>query len=230
MNYLQLVQRLKVESGRSGAVPDTLSGLTVNDQRLANWVADQWLEIQRRRRDWNWMRKTVTGPLQDGVGVYGSQDIDGGADPQSRWCVQTDDYTITITPAAGGPPRELTMLNYEQFQRLYLIAPPAASVPLYWSQSLAGKLLLGPVPEVGADWVIAADFFKRPTLLVGEDDEPDMPEEFHILIMWRALLELAGMDAAPEVEARARRNVQTLWADLVATQTPKLTLSTKPLL
>ena len=63
MNYIQLIQRLKRESGRSGAAPASVATLTGDDLLLGDWIADAWREVQRRRMDWGWMRNTVSGLL-----------------------------------------------------------------------------------------------------------------------------------------------------------------------
>ena len=42
--------------------------------------------------------------------------------------------------------------------------------------------------------------------MAADADTPDMPSEFHLLLVWRALQEVAKFDAAPEVLARAEKN------------------------
>ena len=62
MNYLQLVNRTRVECGVSGASTPlvTAQALTGESARIANWVNSAWVDIQTSREDWQWLRQ----PLQ----------------------------------------------------------------------------------------------------------------------------------------------------------------------
>lgn len=229
MNRLQLVRRLKVESGRSGTPPASIAVLSGDDIRLDYWIADAWLEVQRRRMDWAWMRKTVTGPLAIGVGVYAASALNVLVLDFGRWQLDTGDYTVRLyNSATPGPPRDLAWLPYEEFQERYLTQTVANGAPVHWSVAPDKRLLLGPKPNVST-YTISADYWAKPTAMVLDTDEPGMPEQFHMLLVWRALVEVAGFDAAPEVEARARRNLRTAWADLLDDQAPRIQLADRAL-
>lgn len=303
MNYLDLVRRLKREAARSGGAPGGIETLSGDDRLLGDWIADAWREIQRRRMDWAWMRKTVTGVLVESQQAYSAeQDLDfvriaftagssayaagdslvqgavsatvtrvilesgdwgtsdaageliivpvsgafvaGAAlgdgactlagpavslDPFGRWQVQTEQYTVrcylTATPESPWP---LAWLEYEEFQRRFIAGSEADGQPRYWSVSPTKQLLIAPAPD-SADYSLSADYWAKPTELRLDDDEPGMPEQFHMLIVWRALLEVASFDAAPEVETRAMRNLKTIWTDLIEDQAPRIQLSDVPL-
>jgi len=224
VNYLQLVQRLKSEAGRSGAAPTTLVGLASGDQRLANWVADAWLEVQRRRQDWDWMRKTITGPLIIEQLAYRADEIDAEAELVARWMPETDDYTVRVQGPGAERPGDLCQLDYEDFQARYIARTATPGAPQYWAEGLDKKLLVGPAPDIDG-YILSADYMARPTALTADDSIPGMPEEFHMLLVWRALVEVGGFDGAPEVEARGRKNTRMAWIDLLDSQAPRLQLT-----
>lgn len=303
MNYLDLVRRLKREAGRSGGPPGGIETLAGDDQLLGDWIADAWREIQRKRMDWAWMRKTVTGVLVESQQAYSAeQDLDfvriaftagsseyvageslvqgattatvvrviltsggwgtsdaageliiipgsgvfvagaalgGGActlsgpavslDPFGRWQAQTEQYTVRCYMTADPSTYwSLDWLEYEEFQRRFIATQVPDGQPRWWSVSPTKQLLIAPAPD-SADYSVRADYWARPTELVVDDDEPAMPEQFHMLIVWRALLEVASFDAAPEVETRAVRNLKTIWTDLIEDQAPRIQLSDVPL-
>lgn len=229
MNRLQLVQRLKRESGRSGTPPASIGVLAGDDILLDAWLGDAWLEVQRKRMDWAWMRKTVTGALDIGVGVYAASDLDPLVLDFGRWQGFTGDYTVRLYDAAApGVPRHLHWIPYEVFQARFLVGTVSDATPEFWSVAPDKRLLLGPKPAA-AGLTVQADYWAKPTALVADADAPGMPEQFHMLLVWRALLEVAGFDAAPEVEARARRNLRMAWADLLDDQAPRITLDETPL-
>ena len=80
MNYLQLVNRARVECGVSGAsnALTTVQNATGESARMANWINSAWVDIQTAKEDWQWLRtsiefNTVTQqqfytPTQAGVG------------------------------------------------------------------------------------------------------------------------------------------------------------------
>lgn len=227
MNYLQLVQRLKRESARSGGPPAGIGVLSGDDINLGNWIADAWREVQRKRMDWAWMRKTIAGPLSLGVLAYPATTIDALATNLASWQDPSDDYTVRAY-AVAGKPINLTWLPYERFQALFLVETRPNGSPLYWSVAPNKSLLIGPAPDT-AGYTVSADYRAKPTELVADADTPDMPEQFHMLLVWRGLLEVAGFDAAPEVEARARRNMRVAWSDLLDDQAPRIQLTSEPL-
>ena len=228
MNYLTLVQRLKRESARSGSVPASLIGLAGDDLLLATWIADAWLEVQRKRINWDWMRKSVSGPLVIGQQGYTLAQLDVAAPALARWQAAGYDYWPAIY-RAGVPavPYRLIYLGYEQFRDEYIVRPDIQSQPTFWTIAPDKRILLSPRPD--AVYTLKADYWAAPTALALDTDEPDMPEQHHLLLVWRALQELAGFDAAPEVDARANRNLRMAWADLHADQAPQMQLGYAPL-
>lgn len=229
MNYIQLIQRLKRESGRSGGSPAGVAVLAGDDINLGNWIADAWREVQRKRMDWAWMRKTVTAMLVNGTTGYSLADLDVDATPLARWQGQTEYYAPSVrNTAAGGQPWPLRWMPYEKFQAIYLLGTSTPGAPQAWSEGPDKKILIGPAPNTD-DYELTADYWAAPTELALDDDTPDMPEQFHMLLVWRALLEVAGFDAAPEVEVRARRNLRMAWADLIDDQAPRVQLDDEPL-
>lgn len=229
MNRLQLVQRLKRERGAGGTAPASIAVLAGEDLMLDDWLADAWLEVQRKRMDWAWMRKTVTGTLTVGVGVYAASALNVLVLDFGRWQVQTDDYTVrAYSPTAPAVPLDLTWLPYETFHARFLVSTVVNSSPAYWGVAPDGRLLLGPKPAT-AGMTVTADYWAKPTALAADIDEPGMPSQFHMLLVWRALVEVASFDAAPEVEARARRNLRSAWVDLLDHQAPRVSLDQTPL-
>ena len=229
MNYIQLIQRLKRESGRSGTVPASVAVLAGDDLNLGAWVADAWRDVQRRRADWAWMRKTVIGPLPNASGAYAATDIDPLATDLARWQDSTRWYAVRcFATATPGQVWDLLWLPYEQFQALFMVAQPAPGAPQYWSVAPDNRLLLGPAPTL-ATYSVRADYWARPSELALDADTPGMPAQFHMLLVWRALLEVAGFDAAPEVEVRAKRNLRMAWSDLLDDQAPRMQLTDEPL-
>ena len=202
MNYLQLVQRLHRESGRSTAAPTTVVNANERHARLFDWVADAWRNLQIER-EWRWMRTTLDVALTVGQQTYTGAGL--GADRFRRWRMDDDTYNPWLY--VDGSPNTLWPLQYTQldeFRELYVYRTWGATTPVAWTFDEANQLIVGPQPALA--YKLRMEFWKSPTELAADVDAPDMPEEFHLLLMWRALQEVAKFDAAPEVLARAEKN------------------------
>ena len=70
MNFLQIVNRVRQNVGLSGADLTTVTGLTGESARLANWVNESWLDMQAMRRDWQWLRNSIAFPTVAGQAAY----------------------------------------------------------------------------------------------------------------------------------------------------------------
>ena len=70
MNFLQLVQRTKRESGLQGSDPATIAAAIVDNRRVVDWVEDSLRDIETMPREWRWMRIAMLGTATVGVSSY----------------------------------------------------------------------------------------------------------------------------------------------------------------
>lgn len=219
MNYLQLVQRLKREAGRSGTVMATLAGLDAEDQRLADAVAEAWLELQRRPHGWTWMRKELTGTLVAAQSVYTAVQLNGAATDLGRWLPPaTEGYQVMAMVSGGSGPWVLHFLPWEEYRRRFVLTPNAAAPPVFYSIAPDDKFCVGPTPT--ATTTLYATYYRTPTTLTVDANTPDIGTEYHLILMWRALMEIGSFDAATEVYSRAAANFTNLDSDLRARYGP----------
>lgn len=214
MNYLQLVQRLHRESGRSTAAPSSVVGANERHARLFDWVADAWRNLQIER-EWRWMRSTLDVALTAGQQTYTGAGL--GADRFRRW--RRDDDTYSPWLYIDGAPNSLWPLQFTQldeFRSVYVYRTWGESTPVAWTFDEANQLLVAPKPALA--YKLRAEYWKAPVELAADADEPDMPEEFHLLLVWRALQDVAMFDAAPEVLAKAQANAGELRVRLLYDQ------------
>jgi len=200
MNYLALLQRLHSETLRSTAAPVGVTGLSDRNTRLVNALADAWLEVQSER-DWRWMRATTDAALTIDLQTYAGADL-GIVSRFGRWRAEDDTYCPTLY--INGAPNslwQLTQWGLDDFRQLFIYRTQGSSTPVAFSIDEADRLLLGPAPV--AAYRLRAEYWLAPMTLVDATDVPDMPERFHMLLVWRALMDIARSDAAPELLSRA---------------------------
>ena len=76
-----------------------------------------------------------------------------------------------------------------------------------------------------AGYTITGDYFKVASELAATTDIPALPTQFHMAIVYRAILKYAGFEAAPEAKQEAKENYGPLIAALSADQLPEMMLA-----
>lgn len=224
MNLLALTQRLWSESGRLGPGPSAITTTLQGDQlRAANRIRDAWRDLQMdSSKQWKWMRRTVTKPLtalQDTYTAAGWSITDFW-----RWWPETTWYMPEIVDAASNGNRiaRLNWAPYEEFRELHQTQVGHKGLPVDWAIKPDKSLLVGPAPDQA--WHIRLDYITKPTELVAGTDEPNMPEEFHLLLVWMALEQMAATDENAPEKVRATQNRRNLKALLMDDQAENVTL------
>jgi hypothetical protein len=225
VNLLDMASRLKRESGRSGDPITTLTGLGQSDQRLVDWIRTAWEQIQADVL-WSWTRKSATGDILAGVHTYLPSAI-GTASDCREWWPEQDDYKPIVGPVVDPTSKyELSYLGYDWVRRALKIEGQTGA-PQYWAIGPQNEIVLYPIP-VG-DWTIDIDYRAANTTLPDGTSTPNLPLDFHMALVWRALMEVASFDAAPEVYARAKTNFEELYSALRAMCAPRYRLTARPL-
>lgn len=221
MTFLQLVQRLKRECGVSGSDPATLQGaLPAEITRLANWASEAWMEIQRERTDWFFLRQPVSftataaagrsyTPTQVGMPLLASYKLD----------------SFRCYPSALGLSSQqiLLWMPYDGFRNLYLFGANALvqARPVLFSVDPQKNLVLGPAPN--EDCVVSGEAFLAPQPLVNDADAPTMPDQFHMLVVYKAMQYYGAYENAVEVYERGMAAYGPLLARLTIDQAPQIT-------
>lgn len=215
MNYLQLAQAVKRETGVAGSGPSSVSTPVLQESRLFTWVNWAARDITLQREDWRFRRGTAT--LASTTNQL-NLPTDFGLTNFASWKPATRFYKPSAYRVSDGASqeRELTWMDYDLFRKTFLIGAPAPGSVQYWSISPNEELLLGPAPD--SAHFIRADYVKDYVDMVADTDVPAIPTRFHMLIVWRALREYGGFDAATEVYQRASENYTAMWPQLVQSQ------------
>lgn len=227
MNFLQLAQAVKRESGLSGGGPSAYASATGDDLRIFNWVNWAARDIALAREDWRWRRGSATAAstttqANTAATAFGLTDF-------ASWKGENYVYKPSAYRISDGASteRKLVWMTYDQFRMTFMVGDQTPGVSTYWSISPSEEFLLGPAPD--SAHFIRADYVKDYTDLAADGDVPAMPARFHMLIVWRALLEYGGYDAASEVYQRAQQNYQLMWTSLVQNQLDTPTVAARSL-
>jgi hypothetical protein len=214
--FLQICQSIRQEAGISGTGPLSVVNQTGEYKRVVDWARSAWLDIQLADPTWRWMRGSFTFVTTPGQGAYTPAEA-GIASRFSHWMLEYTSLGLT-------PPNDdqlIQPLSYDEFRTIYLVGPQPASRPVCVTVAPDQRLLLGYTPNDA--YTVRGEYQKTPQMLALDTDVPEMPEQYHEAIVYRALMKYARYEAAPEVMQDAAYNYGRLMMVLRNHQMPMVT-------
>lgn len=186
MTYLQLLQQFHRDCGAAGTVPASVTGLTGEANRLAQWIIQADQLIQLKYVNWKFLRaeysvatvaSTATATKPAALKYWDFKTFfyiePGETDRYPFATIEYDKIKGTVIDTSEGPPwRAIVMPD--------------------------NSLKFEPVPD--AAYTIEADYYEKPTLLAANADISTIPEEFHQIIIGRALILYANFENAEEIK------------------------------
>lgn len=229
MNFLQLVNRAKREAQRSGGALASVSIASGDDLLLCDQVAEEWLALQRRPHGWKWMRREMTnGAIVAGQRDYTAVQLVPGITDFGRWYPAAVEGYFPQLVLASGATVFLKWMPWELFRARIELQTHQPTTPTFWSVDDTGKFYVGPTPNENG--TLKASYYAAATELLEDDDLPaGLPVEFHMILVWGALIQLASIDAASEVYTRALMNFENIDTDLRFQQAPTIYVKASPL-
>lgn len=184
------------------------------------------MDIQRKRSDWLFMRGsfTVNTVASDGIYAYGdcTDTTTSSAITAFRdW--HKDTLKIYLTSGGVGGEQSLSFLDYQVWYDVYNTGTQTDSFPQFFTIDYSKRIVLAPKPN--GIYTLSGEYQKRATELSGDSDTPELPEEYHEAIWYRALVKYARYYVAPEIYDDARENYNRLIGEMERTQLPELSMA-----
>lgn len=232
MTFLELVQAYREECGvsasTSGAQPSTVLNQTGEMLRLVNYLKRAWLSIQNSEDWWLWMAADFTVNTVADTGEYlptACTDVASTA-PISRFA-RWHRNTFRLYRQSEGVAGEQYLVHWPfgVFRDTYLFAGQRdqRNRPVVWTERPENRaILLADVPD--AVYVLGGRYQKGPQALAADDDVPELPEKFHMLLVYRAMQYYGKYEAAPEVLAQADEEYERMLNDLRREQLPEMSM------
>lgn len=208
LTYLELVQKVARET--SASEPSTTTGQTGESRRLVDWVNDAWLDIQNKHdTGWRWLRHgfTVNTAASDDTYTYSDCSDSTSASAITRFgqwrlndnCLRPKCY---LTSSGVGSEYWLNYLCWEDFCHIYKIGSQSTGSPAHITIDPQNQLVIGPTPD--AAYTITGEYYRSAQTLVADSDTPEMPEQFHNLIVWYAMEHYGYSEIAQEAIGKAK--------------------------
>lgn len=198
--FLELVQELVTELGIGGAnqgatVPTTVVGQTGQLWNAVNWIDKANNNLNIMFRDWQFLSAEYSEALTIGSTAV---PVHSGTEVVKQW--DRGSFWVDLTTNRAAP---LTFIEWEVFRAEQLpgAAPTSNSKPSIITQKRNGTLLVDAPCDLA--YVLTAEFYQRPVMLSAggspDSNVPDMPSEFHRLIICEAAIKYGNKEAALEV-------------------------------
>ena len=211
MNFLQLCQKLAEKGGVSGVGPTTVTGQQGEMRRIIGWINEAYTFIQELRPNWVWMRKSVSFATQEGQPLYTPQMC--GIDDLGNWKISSNDSSFRCYITSVGVRSEVFMghLSYDDWRDHYQYGNNrlVRGRPLYVTVAPNLSLGIGLIPD-GTGYTINGDYFHEPKQLTIDADIPTLPPQFHMLIVYKAMMFYGAYEGAQEVYQEGKNQFEIM--------------------
>lgn len=222
MNNLQLVQRLRRKCRVIGANPATIEGVTLNEElaRLIDWTNEAWVSIQNERADWRWMRKSAQFQTVAGQPSYTIAQI--GLTDFGNWDRETFRTYNTLAGKSGEI--QLDYIDYDTWRNQYQFSGfrDARTMPVQFTWLPDDSVGLGPTPTDG--YTVTGDYFAIATEMTKNIDVPGLPAQYHMAIVYRAMMFYGASEAASEVYNEGEAEYKKLMYQVRRRELPEITM------
>jgi hypothetical protein len=230
VTFLELCRAAANDSGTIAGVPSftTTVGATGRVAQLVEWIRQAWIDIQNERRDWLWMRKQFTAALTINKRDYTAAEL-GLTDLGSFWPDSRDEgRSMSLYDPATGQADEASIqqVGWGRYRSRYDFGSHDAQRPSEWAFANS-KLWLGPKPDKA--YVLRGEYRRKAQRLLLDGDTPEMPEDYHMLIVAEAIRLMARSDEAWPVITAQTDQYMRLRYPLVRDQTPEVSFAADPL-
>jgi hypothetical protein len=219
MNCLQLINRARQECGVTGPDLTAISNLSGQSLQFFNWINAAWVDIQTAHEDWQFMRQPFQFNTVPGQSRYTTAEAGVGA-TFGTW--KRNSFRASTVGENFGDEQLLNFMDWDTFRNLYQYANMrnTQSRPVVVTIVPGDDLAFGAIPDQA--YVIEGEYYRQPRSFALATDEPDIPNRFHLMIVYRAMMFYAGYEAASEVYQRGELEFKRLMNRLEIDQMPDI--------
>jgi hypothetical protein len=221
--YLQLVNQLAVKCGVTitGGQLTSLTGLVGEPARLAAWINEAWQNIQLAKPNWNFMRSTFSFTTTTGQPTY--TPVQAGISNYGWW--KMDSMRCYVTSVGVGNEMFLDEVDYDAWRDTYLFSTRRLTYSRPQSVAIGPDqtLNLGPLPDASG-YTILGEYYTGPVSLVNATDVPSMPTQYHLAIVYRAMMMYGAYESAPEAYNEGRDLYNAMFRRMARDLSPDMQL------
>jgi len=223
VTFLDLVKRLAQESGT--ADPDEITvvaSLTGHERDMRDWVNQAWREIQLAQDQWRWMQKTGVFNMTIGQSEYTKTQIQAQIPDYDEPIAMTAprDYRYVLIATPGGQTNnQCWYYPWETYRGLYDRWVEEDGQPQRFTLKPNESLVFDPAPQQA--YQVDLEYKQSIQDLTASTTVPDMPEKYHMLIVYWALIFYSGYDEASSRYQSSERLYRMMMQKLCNEQLPE---------
>jgi hypothetical protein len=196
--FLEIVNDVERESGTIAQSQrlSTVAGAVGRQEKIVEWVAAAWRDIQKGRLDWTFLRKEGSHALVADQARYTATEL--GLTDFAGWLQDADaiqSYTLYDADIGRSDESRLQVLPYRVWKDVYDVGTHDAMRPIQVAFDNERRLCFGNTPDKA--YVARFPYRRAVQILTDDADEPYIDDRHHNAIMWLALVYLAEHDEAP---------------------------------
>lgn len=203
MNFLEIVQETNIFSGLQGSI-DSVASATGLQASLVSFVRAAYLDIQNMRDSWAWL-------LTEGTFQWSDLST-GQVDP-----------TIARYTSVTFNDRPLTFYSYDVWTTI--TRTPSDTPGSFTIRPETNGIIISPVISIVT---LGYRGFKIPEILTTNTQIPLMPAQFHMLIVYKAAMEMGSLMGNPEIRNENASRYDTLLLQCMRSQNIPRTLIRRP--
>ena len=213
--YLKLCQRLRSEADVPGTGPTTVIGQTGELLKLIQWLDAAYEDVQNYHPNWTFLEDSISFSTVVGQSVYTPTE----AGVTDILTLRYDDLRIY---SLVGDEQFLFYEPWDEFRPEYQFASRRTQTgkPTIVTMKPNKSVELWPLPD--QIYTFDGQYYKKPDIMTADDDEPIMPSNFHLVIVWRALMLYGASEGAPDVYAHGKTEYSKLMRKLEIDQIPDM--------
>lgn len=194
--YIELVKQFVLDAGIEGTVLEDVTILTGMHAKVAYWIAEADVEIQRKHIDWGFLYDNFQEQCIANIDTYSP--LIGGV---RAWDIEGSGLAISVEGVA----KEIPRIDYGEFQHLKMFNP-MVSEPECYAIGPDKKIRLHPTPDK-PDYILSIGYWKAPARMRLSSDVSPIPVHYDRLIVTKAKQMWAEHD---EVMIPLNKGVQDL--------------------
>lgn len=212
-SFLEICQMARQECGMGGAGPTNTTGQTGAMAAVVQRTQQAWIDIQKMRPYWKFLRAKLTFTLvvdQQEYVVADAAPTGFGLTTVDKW----DKQSCWIYDEDSTNRSRLLYMPYQAFRSNF--ATYSDGKPGYFTEGPGGTILFDKTPQLA--YVIVMDYWMTPERLVNNADIPALPEQFHDIIAWKSVMKFAGSEGATDLYTYAKSEYNPMFLQLMIDQ------------
>lgn len=207
--FLQICQTVRQECGVAGDGPTSVTNQVGVLKKIVDRTSRAWIDIQTARPYWKFMRNQFQWQTEIGVRSYSVVN-----DLGLLTCDKFDRDNTFLYLTSTDDEKALTWYEYNMFRSRFRTYPPGR--PTIITEEPGRNLAFNETPD--QIYTVTMDYWMTPEKLQNNTDVPSMPEHFHDVIVWKAVMMFAGHEGATDLYGYAKSMYTPLYLQLMLDQ------------